>query len=465
MKSFLSFSVLFFSFLVCSAQFTPSTNHINTQLAGSQTAYVKVPLNYNANSSDSISLFVRKFPARKTSEGSIWLISGGPGESGASLYPLVDQFASIFPNLDIIIPDHRGTGLSAKICPNEENIDSPNGIGLANNEWGSCFNYMYTHQDYVKSFSITNAAKDLNYLIQKISSKGSKYVYAVSYGTQLALRMQQLGSPQLNGLILDSLVPLQNDEDNDLSHRSFVTNSVGNEVLNYYDSISQSEKRLTIKLTEILRREKEGQSFKNKLPQQKLSHLFGMMLNIPKVRNNIPSIINTLYEGDTSALNQAVRDIMSFHNTYASDYQTFISSIPLAQVISSSENNLRPKIKKTELALEDGNLLFTSPLPQLIAENSMPSHERDEYFAGTPHNLPPTLILHGTLDPKTSLNGADRHVLKLSKFSSNISYVKIKDAPHFIALFAPDGFAQAVKTFINGKEASDYMIDVEVELR
>ena len=132
---------------------------------------------------ETIDLFVRKFPSIKERQGSIWLISGGPGESGASLYPLIAQFSRLFPHLDILVPDHRGTGLSSKVCPKEEAVDSPNGISLANNEWGACFNHMYSNQTYVQAFSITNAAKDLNLLINNFNGEGKCYIWCILRNT------------------------------------------------------------------------------------------------------------------------------------------------------------------------------------------------------------------------------------------------------------------------------------------
>ncbi len=422
-------------------------------------ATIQAPLDHESGQSDSIDLFIRKFPAIKKRKGSIWLIPGGPGESGASLYPLIEQFSKTFPHLDIFIPDHRGTGLSSKICPKEEGADSSNSIGLANDEWGPCFNHMYSNQSYVKAFTITNAAKDLSLMINNLSGDGKKYIYGVSYGTQLVLRLLQLNTVNLDGVILDSLVPLQDDTNYDLSHRSFVTNDVGSSVLAFYDQSRPSGSALlSSQLHNIIQRSRTEADFKKKLPKQDLAMLFGMMLDFPKVRNKIPEIIRALSSEDVTPLNSAINDISKFYESYGSKYKTSINSIPLAQVISSSENNLRPEMKKSEVASESEKLLFTSPLPGLIAENSMPSYARDIYFAKTPDKLPPTLVLHGTLDAKTHLSGATRHVEALSKNNAPVTYIQVKDAPHFIALFAPEGFASVVSKFIKGRKLNDKVV-------
>jgi len=434
------------------AQFSQCPDYENfDEFKSSLCITVKTPLNYQTNNNETIDIFVRKFPSVKKRQGSIWLIPGGPGESGASLYPLINQFSKIFPHLDIFVPDHRGTGQSSKICPKEEGLNSPNGIALANDEWGSCFGQMFSNQSYVQAFSITNAARDLSTLINDLSGEGKRYIYGVSYGTQLVLRLLQQNSVKLDGVILDSLVPLQDDSDYDLSQRSFVTDNIGRSVLEFFSKLEpKNSVPLISQLQNIIERSHKNVNFAKNLPKQDLSIIFGMMLDLPEVRNKMPEIIKALSNEDFTPLNNAIADITEFYTSYGSKYKTSSSSIPLTQVITASENNLKPEIKKSQVKIESKDLLFTSPLPNLIAENSMPTYQRDVYFAKTPKKIPPTLIIHGTLDPKTHHSGALRHFEKLSK-NNQVTFISIKDAPHFIALFAPDSFASEVSKFMKGQ--------------
>jgi pimeloyl-ACP methyl ester carboxylesterase len=434
------------------------------EIGNSQCATFKVPLDHQFPEGETLDLFVRKFPSIQKSQGSVWLISGGPGESGASLYPLIQQFKALFPNMDIYVPDHRGTGLSSKICPEQEAVTSTGGIALAGEEWGACFGYMFQNQTYVQAFSITNAAKDLRFLINEMSGQGKRYVYGVSYGTQLVLRMLQLGNMELDALILDSLVPLQKDEAYDLSQRSQVTEDVGRQVLDRFQKM-ENHKDITLmeQMKIVLERSKKDSVFLKKLPQQDLTNLFGVFLDIPSVRNRIPEIIKSLYKEDFEPLNSVLTDIQQFYASFAK-YGTSPSSIPLAQVISSSENNLRTELTKEEIERESVKLLFTSPLPQLLAGNSLPTYQRDDYFGKVPTKLPPTLVVHGTLDPKTHLEGALKHVELLSQDNS-VNLVKIKNAPHFIAFFAPDAFQDAVAAFLQGNPLILEMDDEHVKLK
>ncbi|RXG15956.1 alpha/beta hydrolase family protein [Leeuwenhoekiella aestuarii] len=451
MKNRIPFVILFIYFLnlvPVQSQSCPELDSI-PELKGSVCFTAKAPLNYKAGDTSKIELFIRKFPAVQERKGSIWLIPGGPGESGASMYPLIDQFSKLFPNLDIFIPDHRGTGYSSKLCPQEEAVDSPDGMALVNDEWGSCFNYMYTNLDYVKSFTITNAAKDLSLLINTYSGSGERYIYGVSYGTQLVLRLLQLETVAFDAVLLDSLVPHQEDVAYDLSHRSLVTNDVGLSLLQDLDQRNSNEESLKTQLKAILERAKTDTAFGAQLPKQDLTILLGMMLDLPTVRNTIPEIIKGLQDDNFDPLQQATQQITSFYTDYGAAYPSATNSIPLTQVITASENNLRPEMTKAEVALESEELLFKSPLPNLIAENSMPTYTRDTYFGKTPSQLPPTLVINGTLDPKTHIDGAERHYKLLAEKNPSVSFVRVQNAPHFIALFAPHVFDKVVTEFVN----------------
>lgn len=88
-------------------------------LRGSRCATVDVRLRHTDPSGEQLSLFLRRIPtsADHAKRGEVWFLSGGPGEAGASLYPLIQTYQRAFPGFDLVIPDHRGTGRSSRICP------------------------------------------------------------------------------------------------------------------------------------------------------------------------------------------------------------------------------------------------------------------------------------------------------------------------------------------------------------
>ena len=438
--------------------------HQHPALTDSLCAKISTPLHHKneaqatAENSETISLFVRRFPARDQAHGSLWLIAGGPGESGASLYNLIETYRDAFPQLDIYIPDHRGTGASTTICK-EEGINSQAGTALAGAEWGSCFGSMYANPDYVKAFSITKAANDLKLLIKNHGTKGKQYVYGVSYGTQLGLRLLQLDDIEIDGLILDSLVPLQDDTQYDLSQRSFVVNQIGHALLEKCQQKSSCHKGhdLIAIAKKLSQKFSSLESLDPKLKSLSLSNSLGMLLDIPHLRNDIPKILLALNNADAKPFLKTLNEAQSYYESFNKGYSNFGSSIPLVQVISAAENNLRLNISKQEIKAEEKELSFSSPLPTLMAEVSLPRYTQDQYFSKQPENLPKTLVLHGDMDPKTHYLGASKHKEKLRSYSPNstITMITVREAPHFIAANAPSCFKQYASAFVNGGSLTD----------
>ena len=68
--------------------FTPCTDAV---LPGSLCALQTVPLSHGKpdGAAGELQLFVRKIPSQGKPKGSVWLVAGGPGESGASFYGLL----------------------------------------------------------------------------------------------------------------------------------------------------------------------------------------------------------------------------------------------------------------------------------------------------------------------------------------------------------------------------------------
>jgi pimeloyl-ACP methyl ester carboxylesterase len=157
---------------------------------------------------------------------------------------------------------------------------------------------MFANIDYVKAFSITHAAKDLRAMINAVSGEGKRYLYRVSYGTQLALRLLQLDDVNLDGVILDSLVPLQDDKEFDLSKRSQAVDMVGKALIDKCTGgdkcLGQSAKILRQQLSILTKDGKSAKSFSSTLPDTPLSNVLGAMLDIPHLRNDIPTIIYAL---------------------------------------------------------------------------------------------------------------------------------------------------------------------------
>ncbi|WP_332860232.1 alpha/beta fold hydrolase [Janthinobacterium svalbardensis] len=454
--------------------FTPCSD---TAAPGSLCSGLNVPGSYDAQGravgdADAMHVFVRKFaadvPAGKPAKGTVWLVAGGPGESGASFYSLLPTLRRSFPGFEFLIPDHRGTGHSSRLCKVEESEQSPGGRALAGAEWASCFTGINLMPEYAAQFSITTAARDLKALIEGERSKSKRkqpsvYVYSVSYGTQLVLRTLQLGPLPVQGVIFDSLVPPQTDARWDLSQRSHVVNQVGMQVLARCDADAACHATLGEPAATLHRRVLEKMqadpALLAKIPGKNLKNFLGGMLDVPAARARIAYLLRDLDQGKDGEL-ASVRATLTQAAAELGSYPQSPLSIPLVSIISNSENNLQPSLRPNwtaaDLDREEADLLLTSPLPRILLGGGLPTYARDAYFGALPAKVPPTLVLQGTLDPKTPYAGAQAQVQALmQRKAGKVTLATVHNAPHFILWTAPACFEQATTRFIAGKTAQD----------
>jgi len=412
------------------------------ELHGTRCVMAKAPLDHARPDAGQVDLFVRKFPAVASRRGQIWLIAGGPGESGAAFYPFLDTLRRAFPHHDLMIPDHRGTGDSTRLCPAQEAIASPDGMGLAGEEWGPCIGAFYQDPARAHAFTITNAARDLALLIGRYRDAGEVQVYGVSYGTQLVLRMMQVAPPAVDGVILDGLIPLGSDPAGDLGRRTVVVDAVGRALLDAEQEAAYAA---------LLAGATPDTPWLARVPGGDLRRFMGTLLNFPGLRERIPAIVHALSRGDAAEMESAQADLVARFGAFGR-YPQSSPSLPLVMLISGSENNARRDLDPSIVAAEAGDALFLSPLPGFLASNPLPLYDRDEWFDAAPPTLPRTLVIHGTLDPNTLYESAATHVARLRE-TSPVQLATVEGGAHFLLFAAPQCFIDAAGAFVGGADA------------
>ena len=421
------------------ADFTPCDDAASKPaLAGSLCAVERVaadPSGLAGAPKGEFQLFVRKFPATGQARGQVWLVAGGPGESGASFYGLLPVLRKAFAGFDLLIPDHRGTGFSTRLCPGEESAASPGGTALAGAEWASCFQRLNENPAYARQFSQTNAAHDLKRLISshRGTGQGQTWVYGVSYGTQLVLRTLALGAEHIDGVVLDSLVPLQDDATSDLSRRSLTTDAAGRKLLAWCDGYDYCHAQLGEPAEALYRRvlaRFEGDpALQVAVPGKNLKRFFGASLDVPDAATRIPYLLKALEQGKSEGI-EDMKGELEREAAVLGAFPQSPPSIPLVSIISGSENNLQPGRERDAVRQEEQGLLFISPLPGLLIEPGLPLYPRDAFFAKLPPRLPRTLVIQGERDAKTPYDAALRHVAALRE-RGPVEVFTIADGAHF----------------------------------
>lgn len=420
-------------------------------------AIFAAPLRPAEPGGEKIDIFVRKFPAQTERVGEFWMLSGGPGESGASFYTRIEDFQARFPGYDVFIPDHRGTGRSARLCEGET-VQSAAGSQLAGQEFGPCFGEVWQNAERTKAFSMTNAAYDLDRLIAEIGGSGPRYVYGISYGTGLALRFGQLHQERVDGLVLDSLVSALDDTDHDLSRRSHTVDAVGREVLAECAAAPSCNDRFAdgveAAYASLLEDIGEGGIAAENIPNGDIKLTLGAMLDHPQARALIPDLIDAAIEDPHSLkgfYSERVEPLFAPLQVIG-EYEGADFSIVLASLIGESETNRRPDMTAEQVAAEEAALWFTSSLPRTQTLGNVPTYERDEWFDEPYIGLPPVLVVHGALDPKTPLEGARRHIAAIDE-GAEVELTVVERMPHAIWFFGADCLYTSIDAFISGEGA------------
>lgn len=444
-------------FLGSNALSNPKTNALfsscgdaNThpELNGSLCAELTLPLSYDADLGD-ISIFIRHYPAPQEAQGNIWFLAGGPGESGAAFLARINFFRDIFPNHNLFIPDHRGTGFSSKLCESEESLESPAGLALAGAEWRSCFASLFENTKRAHEFTRQNAAQDIVTLITKTGPAQETFIYGVSYGTSLALEVGKRAGSVIDGLILDSLTPSPQDAQFGISYHSFNADRIGTALLERCAKTVHCPGGPNLPQDYQVFLANNGDM---KISGVALRQYFGSLLDIPHARSLIPAIIDALIKEDKNRQAQLVMQADAHVATYYEGIVKFPqspSSIPLVALISGSEGDTRPQLTLEDLEEEHRGLGFISAVPQHLVANTLP------LYAATPakqhQSLPPIFVIHGDLDPKTPHQGAIKHVERLEG-QSQIQMMTVKDAPHGIFLSSPSCLKGPLQKFIANPE-------------
>ncbi|DAZ93393.1 TPA: hypothetical protein N0F65_012450 [Lagenidium giganteum] len=170
-------------------------------------------------SEQTIKLFVKRALATQTDPTeapNVWMLQGGPGGSSSELESsMLFLQTNLNGSVNMYTLDHRGTGRSTFLeCEAAQAMTagSPGGTELVPAEFGACFKELLSRFDNKpEAFSVTSAAKDVEYLTTTLATSAETYVYGASYGTYWTSRIMHLAPRVIKGYILDGVVAEESD--------------------------------------------------------------------------------------------------------------------------------------------------------------------------------------------------------------------------------------------------------------
>lgn len=211
------------------ANWDPCSLHEGANDGLAECATLEMPLFWDKlDDSRTIGIRAKRLLSEKKSEGQVWLLAGGPGQSGTvSLPEFMQDIMELNPAVDLYTIDHRGTGFSGRLdCPEAEETASIKGTYVSAEETPSCVEYLVDKwEDGLGAITTSNSAIDVAAFIEASREDGKRvFVYGGSYGTYWAQRYLQIFPNQADGAILEGIVPPDatfvwyDEKTNDVAH-------------------------------------------------------------------------------------------------------------------------------------------------------------------------------------------------------------------------------------------------------
>ncbi|AUX48742.1 uncharacterized protein SOCE26_102830 [Sorangium cellulosum] len=170
-----------------------------------------MPLDHGSPGGETIEVHIARRKAAVASKRQVWLLAGGPGQSGNLFFEQVTALAGALPDADLYVIDHRGTGYSHRLtCPQQDRPGTYGGYYLDPSLVPGCLTHLETTGDRARLawFTTRQAALDVLFGIDATREPGQEvYVWGGSYGTHWAHRVLQLAEPgAVSGIVFDGFM-------------------------------------------------------------------------------------------------------------------------------------------------------------------------------------------------------------------------------------------------------------------
>jgi pimeloyl-ACP methyl ester carboxylesterase len=398
-------------------------------------ATAKAPAVWSDPQGAAIEVFVKRWSApHQPAKGQLWLLSGGPGETGAEFEWLVhNRWGEAFPDLDIYLPDHRGTGKSAFVTCAAFSSGTPvTGVpypALTPAQAASCAASI-AHSD---GLTTTDAAKDLAMLIDATRAPSQQvFIYGMSYGSYWAQRYLEIRPDQPTAVVFDSTVPA--------SGLDFAA----------FDRQFDGAARAVLELC------KTDATCSSKLGPDPIAKAIAALAavdsgtcnpGIGPIRQYFGKCVSNLYYFERMLLPASVYRILRCNSGDIAWLGTVAAYLPQPSANPGPGNSdatwynigfsdLWPNNPSSaDLVASEQSMVGYAGWPPYLASiaSSWPKVAHDSYYGQWPSPQLPMLILQGTIDPQTPFGA----VVKPHYSGPNQYFVEVARANHVVLLSSP----------------------------
>ena len=430
--------------------------------------FIMVSENRNNVKSRKIRINYVRFPATGTTTGSpIIYLAGGPGGSGIGTakwrrFPL---FLALREHADVIALDQRGTGASEKMpaCQSDYSISltekvAPSEVTKKYRQAAIACTADWTKQGAdVLGYTTEQNAWDLNDLRQHFNAAKIS-LWGISYGSHLALSAISLFEQHIDKVIiasaegLDQTVKLPNNTalyfqrvQQEINRHPELVQSYGNiisRMLLVHQQLQNSPVELTLN-------NKDGTELAFLMQKHHMQLLASMMIADPNqylgmLLNIYRDIENNNYKSVTQILERGM------FNDEKISFKLMSMAMDVASGIMPS------RLQKVSQQAQNGLLgdLLNFPMPHL--NEVINGLDLGDKFRQPKLSSIPVLLLTGTLDGRTYIEGQKQAVAHLDKMTQ----VKVVNAGHNLYTSSPE-VLNTMHQFLRGEIIEKLEILVE----
>ncbi|GAB5382606.1 MAG: alpha/beta fold hydrolase [Aliiglaciecola sp.] len=420
--------------------------------------FIWVPENRNAKDSRKIQVSYVRFPATgKTKGAPIVYLSGGPGGSGIGTakwrrFPL---FMALREHADVIALDQRGAGKSDTLpkCQSDQQLPlnqkiSPSEITQKYRFAAiQCQQFWAQHNIDMLGYTTVQNAWDLNDLRKHLGSPKIS-LWGISYGSHLALAALSLFEQHIDKVIIASAEGLDQ------------TVKLPKHTKHYFQRVQQvidQDDKLKAKFPDIVglingvHRRLEKKPLETSVPVQDnapLPFLFQkhhMQLLASRMiadPNQYLAMLLNIYAELAQQKTEMLTRVLSrgMFNNKPIEFRL----MPLAMDVASGISPARLKQVNTQASAGLLGDALNFPMPHLNL--AIEGLDLGQQFRTPMPSDVPTLLLTGTLDGRTYVEGQNQAVAHLN----NVVQVEIINAGHNLFTASPDVLS-TMQDFIQGK--------------
>ena len=429
---------------------------------------IQVPENRAKENSRLIPVKYVRFPATGNKKGSpIIYLSGGPGGSGigTAKWKRFPMFMDLREYGDVIALDQRGTGaskiaphcISKQVMPFMQAISEAEVAKRYKAGAQECMTYWQENDVDPYGYTTVQNALDIDDLRKHLNADKVS-LWGISYGSHLALASLKALKGKIDKVVIASAeglnqtvkFPARTD-----AYFARLQQAVNTQpaAAKAYPDINALMKRVHKKLeaqplaVKIPRKDDEPLDFL--FQQGHMQGLASMMIADPNYAGMLLGVYDAIDNEQVEVLTGILARGVFNDNSVSFNVMSF--AMDVASGITAERKKLIEQQAKTSLL----GLALNFPMPML--DRTIEGLDLGDDFRAYPQSDVPTLLLTGTLDGRTYIEGQKESVRGLS----NVTQVMVKNAGHNLYMSSPE-VTDVIKQFLNDEKITTKEIIIDL---